>query len=253
MKRDNELQIFNSPEFGQVRVLTIDGETWFVGKDVAEALGYGKGKSLNNAVANHVEEEDKGVIKLMTPGGMQDTIAINESGLYALIFRCRLESAKRFKRWVTSEVLPAIRRDGYYIMGEVLDDSDSKASRPLTTDDYLDAARIVAHCKNSRLPMVLGLLAQSGLKIDKVSDSKETLIGATTPESVLEYLSDMENCDIIDVPTSEVYSNYLAFCKNANYNPVDHRSFSRYVNEAFQTHSGLKRINGTPVRVYKIR
>lgn len=252
MKRDNELQIFNSPEFGQVRVLTIDGESWFVGKDVATILGYA---NTRKALADHVDEEDKmdGVTIRDSIGREQNPICINESGLYGLILSSKTPNAKRFKRWVTSEVLPAIRRDGYYIMGEVLDDSDSKASRPLTTDDYLDAARIVAHCKNSRLPMVLGLLAQSGLKIDKVSDSKETLIGATTPESVLEYLSDMENCDIIDVPTSEVYSNYLAFCKNANYNPVDHRSFSRYVNEAFQTHSGLKRINGTPVRVYKIR
>lgn len=95
--------------------LVIDGEPWFVGKDVAEALGYGKGKSIANAVAKHVDGTDKGVTDLMTPGGIQKMVIINESGLYALIFGSKLESAKRFKRWVTSEVLPTIRKTGGYI------------------------------------------------------------------------------------------------------------------------------------------
>ena len=77
-------------------------------------MGYGEGKSLNNAIANHVDEEDKGVTELMTPGGKQSMTVINESGLYALIFGSKLESAKRFKHWVTSEVLPAIRKTGSY-------------------------------------------------------------------------------------------------------------------------------------------
>lgn len=95
--------------------LVIDGEPWFVGKDIAEALGYGKGKSIANAVAKHVDGTDKGVTDLMTPGGIQKMVIINESGLYALIFGSKLESAKRFKRWVTSEVLPTIRKTGGYI------------------------------------------------------------------------------------------------------------------------------------------
>lgn len=95
--------------------LVIDGEPWFVGKDVAEALGYGKGKSIANAVAKHVDGTDKGVTDLMTPGGIQKMVIINESGLYALIFGSKLESAKRFKRWVTAEVLPAIRKTGGYV------------------------------------------------------------------------------------------------------------------------------------------
>lgn len=77
------------------------GKPWFVGKDVASALGYGKGKSLNNAVAAHVMDEDKGVTEIMTPGGRQKMVIINESGLYSLIFSSKLESAKRFKHWVT--------------------------------------------------------------------------------------------------------------------------------------------------------
>ena len=109
-----ELQIFNSEEFGDIRTVQLNNETYFVGKDIARALGYGEGKSLNNAIANHVDEEDKGVTELMTPGGKQSMTVINESGLYALIFGSKLESAKRFKHWVTSEVLPAIRKTGSY-------------------------------------------------------------------------------------------------------------------------------------------
>jgi prophage antirepressor-like protein len=109
-----EMQIFNSKEFGYIRTTTINNEPWFVGKDVAKALGYGEGKSLNNAILNHVSEEDKGVTELVTPGGKQKMTIINESGLYSLIFGSKLDSAKRFKRWVTSEVLPSIRRTGSY-------------------------------------------------------------------------------------------------------------------------------------------
>lgn len=110
----NEMQLFENAEFGKIRTLVLNGEPWFVGKDVAMALGYGEGKSLANAVAKHVDKEDKGVTELMTPGGKQNMVIINESGLYALIFGSKLESAKRFKHWVTSEVLPAIRKTGSY-------------------------------------------------------------------------------------------------------------------------------------------
>lgn len=107
----NNLQIFNSEEFGDMRTVTIDDEPWFVGKDVAEALGY---SNARDAMSKHVDKEDKGVAKCDTPGGKQDLSIINESGLYALIFGSKLESAKRFKHWVTSEVLPTIRKTGGY-------------------------------------------------------------------------------------------------------------------------------------------
>lgn len=111
----NELQIFNNPEFGEIRTVEINGEPWLVGKDVAKALGYGKGKSLINAVAKHVDDEDRGVTELMTPGGMQKFVIINESGVYSLVFSSKLPGAKKFKRWVTSEVLPTIRKQGAYL------------------------------------------------------------------------------------------------------------------------------------------
>lgn len=111
----NDVTVFHSKEFGEMRTITISGQPWFVGKDVAEALGYVKGKSLANAVANHVDVEDKGVTEMMTPGGAQKMTIINESGLYSLILSSKLPTAKKFKHWVTSEVLPAIRKTGGYI------------------------------------------------------------------------------------------------------------------------------------------
>lgn len=107
----NELKIFENAEFGQVRTVIIDSEPWFVGKDVADALGYSNSR---DAVSKHVMDDDKGVAKCDTLGGKQDLGIINESGLYALILGSRLASAKRFKHWVTSDVLPAIRRTGTY-------------------------------------------------------------------------------------------------------------------------------------------
>lgn len=106
-----QLKIFENEEFGQVRTINIDGEPWFVGKDVALALNY---VNPLKAIRDHVDEEDKGVNEMDTPGGIQPVTIINESGLYALILGSKLESAKRFKRWVTSEVLPAIRKTGIY-------------------------------------------------------------------------------------------------------------------------------------------
>lgn len=108
----NELQIFNNEEFGNIRTVTIDNEPWFVGKDVADALGY---SDVNKAVAMHVENEDKKLNdKTSSSFGQRGATLINESGLYALTFGSKLESAKRFRRWVTKEVLPTIRRTGSY-------------------------------------------------------------------------------------------------------------------------------------------
>lgn len=98
-------------EGASVRTVEIDGEPWFIGKDVAERLGY---TNSRKAIADHVDDEDKGVTKCYTLGGEQQVTVINESGVYALIFGSKLESAKRFKRWVTAEVLPAIRKTGGY-------------------------------------------------------------------------------------------------------------------------------------------
>lgn len=111
MENENKIQIFENSEFGKVRTLMRDGEPWAVGKDVAEALGY---KNPQEAVRMHVDPEDKGVSKTLTPRGEQDITIINESGLYSLILSSKLPKAKEFKRWITSEVLPALRKTGHY-------------------------------------------------------------------------------------------------------------------------------------------
>lgn len=116
-----ELQIFKNAEFGSVRTITVEGEPYFVGKDVAEILGY---SNTRKALSDHVDEEDKGVTKCDTPGGMQDLTVINESGLYSLILSSKMPNAKKFKRWVTSEALPTIRKHGLYAMDEVLANPD---------------------------------------------------------------------------------------------------------------------------------
>lgn len=107
----NDLAIFENPEFGHIRGLKIEGEPWFVGKDVAAALGY---SDTAQAIRKHIDDEDKGVVESTTPGGKQNITIINESGLYSLMLKSKLPGAKKFKRWVTSEVLPSIRKTGAY-------------------------------------------------------------------------------------------------------------------------------------------
>lgn len=114
----NDIQVFNNPEFGEIRTVEINNEPWFVGKDIAQALGY---KETAKAIRDRVDTEDKGVSNLDTPGGMQELTIINESGLYALVLSSKLPTAKKFKRWVTSEVLPSIRKHGAYMTPETLE------------------------------------------------------------------------------------------------------------------------------------
>ena len=127
-----DIQIFNNPEFGSIRTLEQNGEPWFVGKDVALALGY---KDTVNALKSHVDEQDKAGWRITTQFGEKETTIINESGLYSLIFSSKLEGAQRFKRWVTSEVLPSIRKSGGYIAGQ----------EQMTTEELLAKALTVTH------------------------------------------------------------------------------------------------------------
>lgn len=117
----SELQIFKNAELGSVRTLSINGEPYFVGKDVAEILGY---TNPSKALADHVDEEDKLNNESLSSLGQRGGWIINESGLYSLILSSKLPTAKKFKRWVTSEVLPAIRKHGVYAVNEVLNDPD---------------------------------------------------------------------------------------------------------------------------------
>nr|DAM56010.1 MAG TPA: repressor domain protein [Bacteriophage sp.] len=116
----NDLQVFNNTEFGSVRTITIDGKIMFVGKDVCDILEYQNG---SRDINRHVDEDDRQKIMLFDGTKENETIVINESGLYSLIFSSRMPNAKKFKRWVTSEVIPSIRKNGYYDMRESKTDS----------------------------------------------------------------------------------------------------------------------------------
>ena len=107
----NDIKIFNNPDFGEIRTVVIDNEPWFVGRDVCKALGY---TDIKAGARKNVDDEDKRVRPVDTPSGNQNMTIINESGLYSLIFGSKLESAKKFKKWVTKEVLPTIRKTGQY-------------------------------------------------------------------------------------------------------------------------------------------
>ena len=117
----NNLKVFENSDFGQVRTVLIDDEPYFIGKDVAKILGY---KNQRDALSKHVDAHDKGVAKCDTLGGVQDLTIINESGLYSLILSSKMPRAREFKHWVTSEILPSIRRHGLYAVDEVLANPD---------------------------------------------------------------------------------------------------------------------------------
>lgn len=160
----NNLTTFTNKEFGSIRTVQISGEPWFVGRDVAVALGY---KEPTKAAREKVDAEDRGMSKMDTPSGPQDMTIINESGLYCLILSSKLPGAKCFKRWVTGEVLPALRRTGRY------ETAQAATQRPLMPDDYLRAASIIATCKNERLPYALQLLGRAGIDISLLPAKKQ--------------------------------------------------------------------------------
>lgn len=127
----SELKVFENPTFGQVRTIEIDNEPWFVGKDVAEALGY---RDTSDALKKHVDADDKLTRRFADSGQAREMYIINESGLYSLILSSKLTGAKEFKRWVTSEVIPSIRKTGGYIKGQ----------ETMTPDELMAKALMVA-------------------------------------------------------------------------------------------------------------
>lgn len=142
------ITIFNNEEFGNVRTLTINGEPWFVGKDIAECLGYSRS---TKAVSDHVDEEDIDGIPIQDSiGRMQNTPIINESGVYSLILSSKLESAKKFKKWVTSEVLPSLRKTGTYTVVAAQPSTTSSIVVQPTSDIELPKATNTWYLKNRK-------------------------------------------------------------------------------------------------------
>lgn len=161
----NKLQLFNF-EGNEVRTLKVNDEPYFVGKDVANILGYSR---TADAIRSHVDPEDKGVGEIQTPGGRQKLQIINESGLYSLILSSKMPNAKRFKRWVTSEVLPAIRKHGAYMTDEkafdVVNNKDGLASLLQQAADQLRAKDIQ-----------IEKMKPKALFADSVATSKSTVL-----------------------------------------------------------------------------
>lgn len=162
----SQCETFNHPEFGNLRCIEIDGEPWFVGKDVADALGY---SNASKAIIAHVDSEDK-VIKMLPNSQNGKTIGktyiINESGLYSLILSSKLESAKRFKRWVTSEVLPCIRKTGGYVIGQ-----ENMPKEVLLAHAVLESQKIIE--ENAR--EIAKLHNECSLLNDQVEHSQEII------------------------------------------------------------------------------
>lgn len=161
----NNLQIFNSNEFGEIRVLDINSEPWFVGKDVAEVLGY---SNPQKAIRMHIDEDDKGVNEMDTPGGIQKTTIINESGLYSLILSSKLPNAKKFKKWVTGEVLPTIRKHGMYATEELLSNPDLLISVAQELKVEREKRKILEAERETNKPKVLFA--------DSVQSSKKSIL-----------------------------------------------------------------------------
>lgn len=164
-KMKNQIQLFNF-ENQQVRTLKIDGEPYFVGKDVAAILSYSR---TADAIKQHVDEEDKGVGKIQTPGGKQNLTIINESGLYSLILASKMPNAKRFKRWVTSEVLPTIRRHGAYM-------TDEKAFDVVNNKDGLASLLQQAADQLRQKDIQIEEMKPKALFADSVATSKSTVL-----------------------------------------------------------------------------
>lgn len=166
----NELKIFENESFGEIRTIKDEnGEPWFVGKDVADILQY---SNTSKAIRDHVDKEDKLTERIVTSGQGRDVVMINESGLYSLIFSSKMEKAKEFKRWVTSEVLPAIRKDGGYMVtkeGETRDEFLARAY--LIAQETLEKAEL----ENKKKDQIIGELRPKADYMDKILQSKSVV------------------------------------------------------------------------------
>lgn len=229
----NELQTFSFNEH-EVRSILIDNQPWFVGKDVAEVLGY---SNTRKTLADHVDDEDKGVTKRDTLGGQQEMTIINESGLYSLILSSKLPTAKQFKRWVTSEVLPAIRKTGMYAT--------------TGTEKYyiLEAARLISECKKREsLPYLIQTL--SGI-VDLSEVNKSVNVKKTVYDPLQEFLNSSEVYEFVGKPAKEVYKQFKIFCAENDHPVMNLSNFSKQMNVRLGLIVKRHRVEGELVGFYE--
>lgn len=200
----HELTTFNF-ENNNIRTLEINNAPWFVGKDIADVLGYQNG---SRDINRHVDEEDRQNYRNGTFGNRGVTI-INESGLYALIFGSKLESARKFKRWVTSEVLPQIRKTGSY-------------GQP-KTDERLELAKIISSASNEALPYIRDLYP------DYFKSAPISLFERVSEEntSYKNWLNDyrIDTSYICSIPTLELFNDYVSYCVERRLYHMGKKSF----------------------------
>ena len=159
----NEVKIFENTEFGKIRTVTINNEVWFVGKDVADILGYQNG---SRDINRHVEEEDRNKVMIFDGNQDKETITINESRLYCLILSSKMPNARKFKRWVTSEVLPSIRKNGGYIAGQ----------ENMSDDELMAKALMVAQNKIAERDKQIERMRPKEIFADAVSASHTSIL-----------------------------------------------------------------------------
>lgn len=228
----NQLQVFRNNEFGQIRTLTIDNEPWFVGKDVADALGY---SNTRDALSKHVDDEDKGVANCDTLGGTQEMVIINESGLYSLIMSSKLPSAKKFKRWVTSEVLPSIRKTGSYLINN---------NHELTQEDWMRILEIMSQMPKDRIQYALIIL-------NKIAPGEFNSVQDVTDYNRNNSLYDfLKSIPVIGIPTNQIYQKYCNWCQDNNFEPISNIEFSKQAKRLLNIDIISKRIDKQTRRVF---
>lgn len=241
----NNLQIFNSPEFGQVRTIQQNGEPWFVGKDVAEILGY---KDTSDAMKKHVDIEDKLTRRFADSGQNREMYIINESGLYSLILSSKMPKAKEFKRWVTSEVIPAIRKTGKYeAMAQAVPINDEPATdfTQLEFDQRIRIAAIIASCRRERLPLVAKVLS---LDLEGMMPLMPAHI-TEAEQNCYQYISSVYDSLERDTPIQYFYTAYTKWCMEQNLLPLTKHGVTKVLKKYFpvQTVATSYYENGTRV------
>ena len=241
----NNLQIFNSPEFGQVRTIQQNGEPWFVGKDVAEILGY---KDTSDAMKKHVDIEDKLTRRFADSGQNREMYIINESGLYSLILSSKMPKAKEFKRWVTSEVIPAIRKTGKYeAMAQAVPINDEPATdfTQLEFDQRIRIAAIIASCRRERLQLVAKVLS---LDLEGMMPLMPAHI-TEAEQNCYQYISSVYDSLERDTPIGYFYNDYTKWCIEQNLQPLTKHGVTKVFKKYFpmQTVATAYYENGTRV------
>nr|DAP35714.1 MAG TPA: repressor domain protein [Caudoviricetes sp.] len=242
---ENKIQVWNY-ESSEIRTIQANGEPWFVGKDVATVLGY---SNPRDAINKRVDDEDKGVAKCDTLGGIQDLTIINESGLYSLVLSSKLPNAKKFKRWVTNEVLPSIRKHGAYMTEQTLE-------RALTSPDFLiELATQLKVEQEQRKQLETTVAAQNKqMEQDKPKVLFADSVTASSSSILIGELAKLIKQNGVDIGQRRLFewmrvNGYLIKRKCSEYNLPTQRSMEQGLMEIKETsvvHTGYTTISKTP-------